>query len=283
MNDVQSKSQSSADSAESTGSSPQSSSLLDSEYELASATKAGGKKRAAAGQSVKAAAEIRLTDKRWPMNNLGGDGTYIINPAISATLGAGEHDIENPTVFLGSNSLGSHVQLKVEDSQVKREASTGGHSQFRFLARYQLKNRNTWKTPNMSFGMKAANTLEVGGKGNASGEAQENTLVQGVKVQGGVEGNISEKLHSEAEAAVKEFSLGATDEYFDHWHQIEMVVASSGYAVSAVTESDGRGTVNKEVEAERHTWTEQVVTKGGSVSKVHKDGQKDKKQMRLLK
>ncbi|HET9625809.1 MAG TPA: polymorphic toxin type 6 domain-containing protein [Kofleriaceae bacterium] len=254
------------------------------DYEVASAkgaTAPPGKKRPAAGQSVKAQAEIRLVDSRW-FGNLGGDGTYVINPAISATLGEGEHDIHDPSVSIGDGSIGSHVQLKVDNSSVRREAGTDGHSQLRFLARYQLKNRSSWKTPNMSFSMKAANTLELGGKGNVSGDAAENALIEHVKVQGGVEGNINNKLHGEAEAAIKEFSLGSSDEYFDHWHDIEMVVSSSGYAVAKVTHSDSRGN-GSNVEVERHASSEQVVTHGGHVSKAHHDHQNDKVKMRLLK
>lgn len=276
MNDVQSKPQTSAASSDAMGAQ----SAAGGETLLASAK--GAKARPAAGQSVKAQAEIQLNDSRWPLGNLGGDGTYVINPSISATLGAGEHDINDPTVSVGDQSLGSHVQLKVENSTVKREAGSGGHSQLRFLARYHLKNRSEWKTPNMSFGMKVANTLELGGKGNVSGEAGENALVENVKVAGGAEVNGSNKLSGEAEAAVKEFSVGGKDEWFDHWHDVEMVVSSSGYAVSKVTHSGSRGT-GPTVEVQRHATSEQVVTQGGHVSKVQHEHQNDKQPIRLLK
>lgn len=286
MNDLQSKSTSSQPGAATTpgASNPQAQSLVDSEYEVASAKgadKAGGKGHPGAGQSVKARAEIRLNDSRT-FGNLGDVGTYVINPAISATLGPGPKELGDPIVSVGDTSLGQHVQLHVENSSVKRETAAGGHAQYRYLARYQLKNRNSWKTPNMSFGMKVANTLELGGKGNLSGEAGENALVENVKVQGGVEGNINNKLHGEAEAAIKEFSLGATDEYFDHWHDVEMVVNSGGYARAQVIESNSRGTKGG-IEVEREASSQHVVIKGGHPELVQTPDQKDKKAMRLLK
>lgn len=212
------------------------------EVAAAPAAQSKGNRTRGAGQSIKAWTEIRLVDERTGLNpltggRLGGDGTYVINPQISATLGQNLADISDPSVFMGEQSVGSHVKLLVENAQTRRERSDGGFQQIRFSARYHLKNSDSWQTPNMSLNLRAANTSTLRGSVNANAPLK----VAGVGVEGGAEVGAENTSESSVEAAVREFHLGGTSNYFDHWHDVEMVLNSSGYAVATIRDSSGRG------------------------------------------
>lgn len=224
-----------------------------------------GNRPRGAGQSIKAWTEIRLVDERNGFNpltgrNLGGDGTYVINPQISATLGQNLADITDPSVFMGEQSVGSHVKLLVENAQTRRERSDGGFQQIRFSARYHLKNSDSWKTPNMSLNLRAANTTTLRGSANASAPLK----IAGVGVEGGAEVGGETTPSGSVEAAVKEFHLGGTTNYFDHWHDVEMVLNSSGYAVATIRDSSGRGDTNRPVFAQRVASAERYDTRTGA-------------------
>lgn len=222
------------------------------------------------GQAVKAGVEINLRDTRNAGSalvgnggNLGPEGVYAINPAISATLGENMDDIGDPTIVLGDQLLGSHVQVRVENSETTREDADGGHEQIRFNARYTLKNAKEWSTPQMSLHMKMANTQELQGSVNAEAPLK----IGGVGVEGGAEVGGSNTSSNEFEAAIDEFQLGGTDSYFAHSHDIEMVISSSGYATATVRRSFGVGNHQPAgVTAERRTFAEKVSADGSKQS-----------------
>ncbi|ACY13596.1 polymorphic toxin type 6 domain-containing protein [Haliangium ochraceum] len=254
------------------------------EVALASNTQTKAQRTRGAGQSIKAWTEIRLTDERSGINpltgrNLGGDGTYVINPQISATLGQNLADISDPTVFMGEQSLGGHVKLMVENPQTVRERSDGGFQQIRFSARYHLKNSDSWQTPNMSLNMRAANTRALRGSVNADAPLK----IAGVGVQGGAEIGGDNTTETSVEAAVDEFRLGGSTTYFDHWHDVEMVLNSSGYAVATVRDSNGRGQTNRPVFAQRVAAAERYDTQRGSKVTEHNASVPARVQMPLLR
>jgi hypothetical protein len=200
-----------------------------------------GNRTRGTGQSISGGVNIALTDTRSGFNpltrgNLGPDGTYVINPRISATLGQNRSEISDPTVNTGEQSLGSHVKLLVENAQTTREPSDGDFQQIRFSARYHLKNRDSWQTPNMSLNLRAANTQTLRGSVNASAPLR----VAGVGVEGGAELGSENTSERSAELAVEEFNFGQTTEYFDHWHDVVIVLNSSGHVTVGVTQSQGR-------------------------------------------
>lgn len=238
-------------------------------------TKAAKDRGAGVGQSVKAGIEVKLKDDRgW--GNLGPEGKYSINPTISATLGKKFNEIGDPTIALGDSLLGSHVQLKVENAETKREAADGGHQQIRFNARYTLKNAAEWKTPKMSLNMKVANTSELKG----SVDARAPLKIAGVGVEGGANVNGGNTTTAEVGAAINEFQAGGTNSFFGHSYDLEMVVSSSGYAVAGIRRSYGSGDKSpKEVYAEQKTYTEQVKSNG---QKAYNGSAVTKKNMPLL-
>ncbi|MEQ9236364.1 eCIS core domain-containing protein [Coleofasciculus sp. E2-BRE-01] len=200
----------------------------------------------AIGQDVWASAEVKLIDERnfgsalaGRGGNLGSEGTYYINPRISATLGATQGKFQGtPRLFLGDKTVGSHVRLMVSNPQTEQRVFGGGHEGYKFTATYTLKNAKTWETPNMNFNFGVHNRRQLEGSLGASGRLPIKKLLP-VEANANIGTNFSSE--QDFKANVEEFSLGGTNSYYAHTHKISLYISSAGNGGGEEIESGGDG------------------------------------------
>jgi hypothetical protein len=243
------------------------------ESSLMAATTAGEKanRKPQAQQDISAGVTIKLVDERW-LGNLGGDGLYTINPRITARLGQNLKQIGNPIVNLGDQLLGSHVQLGISNSATNKSVGAKGYEYIRFKASYTLKNAKTWKTPNITTNLRIHNQQQV--RIGAGGKLP----MKLVNIEGSGQLGSSQEL----KAAVSEFNVGGTDQYFAHQHTVVIFLSATGVAQASVEQSTGvGGKKTKEVYVERTCSGHSVASDG---RKYYTRNQlNDKKQMPLQK
>ena len=200
----------------------------------------------AIGQDVWASAEVKLIDERnfgsalaGRGGNLGSEGTYYINPRISATLGATQGKFQGePRLFLGDKTVGSHVRLMVSSAKTETKDFGGGHEGYKFTATYTLKNAKTWETPNMNFNFGVHNRRQLEASLGASGSLPIKKLLP-VEANANIGTNFSSE--QDFKANIEEFSLGGTNSYYAHTHEISLYISSAGNAGGNPIESGGDG------------------------------------------